>query len=965
MKRFAICLVVLLSAQSAWGAVPTVTGVYPAVGYLTAGTGVVISGTNFSGTPTVTFGGVAATAVAVQSSTAISCTSPAGSAGTVDVVVTTSGGTSTTSTADHFTYQTSFMRLYLRGDYNTTDFGWNAFAGNNMSGQATCSVGYLAAYCYNLKPTYTLGGYQFASINSLGASRWTGNWSTGTFANEFGISLPGQASTAAVLFCGSGSGSTGSDILAGIYGHGLRAGDFVHARMLLGSSPPASVGFGFAASNASTISSNGAYATITPSGITFCSGPGAKNDPGPVVSLPADVSALAGKAPLDICIYVRSSTSNGDTTSTNVVELWVRGTPGAGGDTQNWICIGKGPWVTTDSQLYNLYLKATGNSSTETDLVITELAWGNSVAQFDPSNVSPYRAVYHCLNAMQSDSKGIFHVSPVSLSDREWVLCTDASGELNTDSNIRLIESLNASDPTHVTWTEQHPDGGSTPFFVPNVVNGITVTYTGTATVGDPAKISVVTSRHNGNQTVTFTDSVADGGAAHIIGSGGVAYTASYGTSPKLSDLVSYLPGGGKWTITESDPDNANGILTHAWLGIPACFLADVPAATPTTITSTNGTATLQLYQVPWNCHMGKSRDGTTVVAAASRYHMPYSTATTPYVGIGDVLIRAYSNGSWGSTIVKTLTSSSPGGIDGRSVFLPYHVFQKRDGTWVVLTYYSGRVRFINCPSGSDPKIAGNWVGNDDTGIVLDNARNAANFNFDEISVVELPDTTLVYFGRTKATTTGNTYARSMLMGWITPTDTPLTGWHNRVFDGLANNGVSVGYQFIPNQFTAAQSANPIWATERDGIVYLWTQATSRSAIYCWKTAAPLSAANIGTLVDSTVAPFLIPHSSSALAQTVGSQFTYPSACESASNACGVRIGFATGNSYAMWYGREDWFQPYQARTLTGTSLGNGTTTGTLTPADPSNVKSGVPNYTPGGTNGTLTAGGIIGRPGH
>lgn len=37
---------------------------------------------------------------------------------------------------------------------------------------------------------------------------------------------------------------------------------------------------------------------------------------------------------------------------------------------------------------------------------------------------------------------------------------------------------------------------------------------------------------------------------------------------------------------------------------------------------------------------------------------------------------------------------------------------------------------------------------------------------------------------------------------------------------------------------------------------------------------------------------------------------------------------------------------------------------GSLAPADPSNVKSGVPNYTPGGTNGTMRAG-IIGRPGH
>jgi N-acetylneuraminic acid mutarotase len=81
---------------------PTVTGVSPATGPAAGGTAVTVTGTNLSG-GSVAFGGIAATGV---SCTAASCTatSPAGT-GTVDVTVTTAGGTSATSSADQFAYQ--------------------------------------------------------------------------------------------------------------------------------------------------------------------------------------------------------------------------------------------------------------------------------------------------------------------------------------------------------------------------------------------------------------------------------------------------------------------------------------------------------------------------------------------------------------------------------------------------------------------------------------------------------------------------------------------------------------------------------------------------------------------------------------------------------------------------------------------------------------------------------------------
>ncbi|WP_336691434.1 IPTL-CTERM sorting domain-containing protein [Delftia acidovorans] len=89
--------------QFTYVAMPTVTSVSPTAGPSAGGTSVVITGTNFSGTTAVTFGGTAAAGYTVNSATQITANAPAGT-GTVDVRITTVGGTSATSTADQFTY---------------------------------------------------------------------------------------------------------------------------------------------------------------------------------------------------------------------------------------------------------------------------------------------------------------------------------------------------------------------------------------------------------------------------------------------------------------------------------------------------------------------------------------------------------------------------------------------------------------------------------------------------------------------------------------------------------------------------------------------------------------------------------------------------------------------------------------------------------------------------------------------
>lgn len=84
--------------------VPTVTSLGPNSGATTGGTPVTVMGSGFTGATAVNFGGVPATNFSIQSDTAIIATSPAGTAGPVDVTVTSLGGASATGAGAVYTY---------------------------------------------------------------------------------------------------------------------------------------------------------------------------------------------------------------------------------------------------------------------------------------------------------------------------------------------------------------------------------------------------------------------------------------------------------------------------------------------------------------------------------------------------------------------------------------------------------------------------------------------------------------------------------------------------------------------------------------------------------------------------------------------------------------------------------------------------------------------------------------------
>jgi hypothetical protein len=80
---------------------PTITSITPIAGPTTGGTRVIITGTGFIGTTSVTFGGTNAASFAVMSNRTIEAVTPAHAAGIVDVIVTSNGSD---SISQHFEY---------------------------------------------------------------------------------------------------------------------------------------------------------------------------------------------------------------------------------------------------------------------------------------------------------------------------------------------------------------------------------------------------------------------------------------------------------------------------------------------------------------------------------------------------------------------------------------------------------------------------------------------------------------------------------------------------------------------------------------------------------------------------------------------------------------------------------------------------------------------------------------------
>lgn len=128
---------------------PTVTGIAAASGPLTGGVSVTLTGTHFTGATGVSLGGTAATSVSVSSDTSLTCTTPAHSAGAVNVAVTTPSGTNAANTL--YTYAPAPSVSDLSPASGAAAGGTSVtLTGTNFTGATGVTLGGMAATSVNV-----------------------------------------------------------------------------------------------------------------------------------------------------------------------------------------------------------------------------------------------------------------------------------------------------------------------------------------------------------------------------------------------------------------------------------------------------------------------------------------------------------------------------------------------------------------------------------------------------------------------------------------------------------------------------------------------------------------------------------------------------------------------------------------------------------------------------------------------
>ncbi len=133
---------------------PTVSGVSPTSGPAAGGTPVTVTGTNLNGATAVDFGTVPASGFSCAS-TSCSVSSPSHQPGQVDVTVTTAGGTSATTAADRFTYQSPPPQVTMISPTSGPAAGGTpvTVTGTNLNGATAVDFGTVPASGFSCTST--------------------------------------------------------------------------------------------------------------------------------------------------------------------------------------------------------------------------------------------------------------------------------------------------------------------------------------------------------------------------------------------------------------------------------------------------------------------------------------------------------------------------------------------------------------------------------------------------------------------------------------------------------------------------------------------------------------------------------------------------------------------------------------------------------------------------------------------
>ncbi len=193
---------------------PTVTGVSPSTGSTAGGATVTITGTNFTGASTVTFGATAATSFTVNSATSITATSPAEGASTVDVRVTTTAGTSAVNEpGDQFTFSVPPAPTVTGVSPSTGSTAGGSsvtITGTNFTGASAVKFGTVAATSFTVNSATSITATspaEGASTVDVRVTTTAGTSAVNEPGDQFTYSVPPATSITAVGTFTSGEGS--------------------------------------------------------------------------------------------------------------------------------------------------------------------------------------------------------------------------------------------------------------------------------------------------------------------------------------------------------------------------------------------------------------------------------------------------------------------------------------------------------------------------------------------------------------------------------------------------------------------------------------------------------------------------------------------------------------------------------------------------------------------------------------
>lgn len=694
--------------------VPTVTSISPSFGTIAGGTSVTITGSNFTNVSAVKFGSTSVSSYTVnQTATQITATSPAGSAGTVDITVTTAIGTSATSTSDQFTYATApgaptsvaatagntsasvtFTAPASTGGVAITGYTVTSSPGN-LTGTGTAgpiTVNGLAngtAYTFTVTATNSVGtgsastastavtpkAAQTITFDNPGAQNF-GATPTLSASSNSGLTPTFTSSTTGVCTVASGGGltfvSAGTcTINANQAGNGsyLAATQVSQSFTVNAVAPGAPViGTATAGNTQATVTftapaSNGG-AAIT--GYTVTSSPGGLTGTG--ASSPINVTGLTNGTAYTFTVKATNSAGTGAASAaSNSVTPSVVLPPTVGAVNAS---------VAYGSNNNAITLNVTG---TYTSVAVagaashgTATASGTSITYTPTAGYAGSDSfTYTATNAGGTSAAGTVTINVVAPAPSAAVIGTATAGDKQATVSFTLSSSTGAASASSYTVTATpggaSATGSSSPITVTGLTNGTAYTFTvvasnsGGSSVASTASNSVtpkanqtITLNNPGTQSFTATPSVS----ATV--SSGLAVTFSSSTpsvcSVSASGSLSFQSAG-TCTITASQ---AGSNVWNAASASQSFTVNPVPPSPPgvTSIVTASTQATVSFTPPTFT-------GGTPIVG--------YQITATPTAGASTSKLFSVLAASAGAGVVTATGTSSPITITGLTNGVTYN----------------------------------------------------------------------------------------------------------------------------------------------------------------------------------------------------------------------------------------------------------------------------------------------------